>query len=424
MDNIMPIFSRLALLLLALPLFTHCLQDDCRSTRTFVQFEPVYLTEAQARAGITVEGPRPVGETGKIYAWKQYLFLGERNKGIHVIDYSNPAQPQQIAFWNLPGNVDMAIRDHYLYADQYMDLVTFDISNMQQPVQVCREENVYQMFGFDQGRGYIVDYTRTETTEIIDCADDRFNNPWFWNGANIFIDMAAFDVQPGIQNGGSAVVNAGIAGSYARFAQHPQFLYGIDNNNLITFNVDNPACPQEVQTQSVGWDIETIFPWDNWLFVGSSNAVYIFNNSTPNQPVLSQVFQHASGCDPVICDDNFAYVTIRNGRTCNNGVNGTVNQLSVVDIRQLPNATEVATIPMTDPMGLALTETHLFVCDDGLKVFDKTQAPNLTQVAHLTQWKTQDAAYLGNNILLVVGPGNLYLFDVSNPADPKLLSSL
>ena len=151
---------------------------------------------------------------------------------------------------------------------------------------------------------------------------------------------------------------------------------------------------------------------------------YIFNNSTPNQPVLSQVFQHASGCDPVICDDNFAYVTIRNGRTCNNGVNGTVNQLSVIDISQLPNATEVATIPMTDPMGLALTETHLFVCDDGLKVFDKTQSPNLTQVAHLTQWKTQDAAYLGNNLLLVVGPDGLYLFDVSNPADPKLLSSL
>ena len=58
-----------------------------------------------------------------------YIFLNEVNKGVHIIDNSNPAKPSIKAFINIPGNVDIAVKGSTLYADLFADLVVVDISN-------------------------------------------------------------------------------------------------------------------------------------------------------------------------------------------------------------------------------------------------------------------------------------------------------
>lgn len=57
-------------------------------------------------------------------------------KGIHIIDNSNPVNPHSIAFIQILANKDMEIRGDYLYADSLMDLVVFDISNINDIRQV------------------------------------------------------------------------------------------------------------------------------------------------------------------------------------------------------------------------------------------------------------------------------------------------
>lgn len=42
-------------------------------------------------------------------------------EGVHVIDNSNPQQPQKISFINIPRNVDISVKDGFLYADSLMD---------------------------------------------------------------------------------------------------------------------------------------------------------------------------------------------------------------------------------------------------------------------------------------------------------------
>lgn len=414
--------TRFFLLLLSLPTLAGCFRDNCRSSRTFVQLEPIYMTASEARSGLTVEAPRAMEAPGKIYAWGPYVFLGERYKGIHVMDNSDPTNPRPIAFWNLPGNVDMAIRGQYLYADQYMDMVTFDLTNLLQPQEVCRAKGAFSLFGYDPDKGWIVDYRRTEVARTLDCSDADQIGPWFFSGGGLFMNAEAFSSATTLgSSGADVVVSQGVAGSFARFAQHSRYLYGIDNQNLMPFDLSNPACPVGIGTIPVGWNIETIFPWKDWLFIGSNDAVFIFDNSNPAQPILAQTFLHATGCDPVICDERFAYVTIRDGLNCSPNA---INQLEVIDIQQLPGAEMRATYNMVNPRGLAQTPTHLFVCDDGLRVMDKTQAPTLRQVAHVKGIATWDAIYLGANLLLVVGPDGLMQFDVSNPEDPKWLSRL
>ena len=48
-----------------------------------------------------------------------------------------------MGFIEIPGNVDMAIKDDILYADSYIDLVAIDISNVTNPIEVKRVEDVF-----------------------------------------------------------------------------------------------------------------------------------------------------------------------------------------------------------------------------------------------------------------------------------------
>ena len=81
---------------------------------------------------------------GKIYFKDQYMYINEYQKGIHVVDLSDPANPALKAFIKIPGNVDMAIKDNMLYADSYIDLVLIDISNPEQPNEVKRIEEMFE----------------------------------------------------------------------------------------------------------------------------------------------------------------------------------------------------------------------------------------------------------------------------------------
>src|SRR5690606_23567161 len=73
--------------------------------------------------------------------------------GIHIIDNTNPLNPQKVAFINIKANKDMEVKGDYLYADSLMDLVVFDLSNIQNITEVARLEDVfpaYIVIPFDQ----------------------------------------------------------------------------------------------------------------------------------------------------------------------------------------------------------------------------------------------------------------------------------
>ncbi|MBP6811367.1 MAG: hypothetical protein KA138_07595 [Saprospiraceae bacterium] len=392
-----------------------CLHDECTSTRTFVRYDPIFKTHAECRLGITTLPAREMRQPGKIYALGHYLFINEKQEGIHIIDNSDPSNPHNIAFWSIPGNVDIAIQDQMLYADQYIDLLTINIADLQNPQIVCRSENVFPLFGYNPQRGYLVDYKRTDITEEVSCEE---RNNWFQRGDLVFFAADASAVSNNT-SGSGIPGGSGIAGSYARFGLYGEYLYTVDQSMLRTWSVIG-ACAAKLDSVYVGWNIETIFPWKDRLFLGSQTGVFIYNNSNPAHPVLESSFSHASGCDPVVCDDKYAYVTIHDGTTCN----GTFNQLDIIDIESLPSTTLLKTYQMKRPFGLSVTNEHLFLCDDGLKIFDKTDPLNLKELSHLRGISTYDVIAFSDSHLLLIGDEGFYQFDVSDPANPKQISHL
>lgn len=60
------------------------------------------------------------------------------------MDNRNPASPRIAGFVELIGNEDLSIKDDKLYADSYVDLVWFDISDPERPELEGRVENAFR----------------------------------------------------------------------------------------------------------------------------------------------------------------------------------------------------------------------------------------------------------------------------------------
>jgi hypothetical protein len=397
---------------------TSC-QDKCKTTVTYKSYEPVYMLREDLRSAVEALPARTLEQPGKIYAKDNFLFVNEVNKGIHVIDNSNPASPQVVSFINIPGNVDMAVKNNILYADSYIDLVALDISNPKQVELVKRVENVFPSYGYEQSATILVDYKEKWVTETLD-AD--CGSPSVVNGGPrptfFYADRALSSAAPG------SASKPGIGGSMARFTIYDRYLYTVSYSDMQLFDITTPTDPQKATKIGLGnWNIETIFPYKDKLFIGSQNGMHIYDNKNPANPELLSSYQHVQSCDPVVVEDNYAYVTLRSGTVCQ----GFTNQLEVLDITDLRSPNLVKTYPMQHPHGLGVDRSTLFICEGehGLKVFDAKNVKTIDQnlLAHFKDRDAYDVIPLGH-ILLVIGKDGLYQYDYSNPKDLKLLSTI
>lgn len=416
------LFSAILLLFLGASL-TSCLQDECDATRTYSRWDPVYVSPTLLRADIELGSPRELQNTGKIYYYKNYLLINEYQEGIHFFDNSDPSNPQSIAFLPIPGNVDMAIRNDHLYADSYVDLLTFDLSDPAHPVLDSRMEEVFPSLGYNDDRGYIVEYKETSVTETVGCQD--FRGPIYYVDDFLFVQEGA-SVDGAIRNNnspGNGVVGQG--GSLARFTIAKSYLYTVSEYDLKVFNLLVEGEPELVTTLNLGWGIETIFPYRDALFVGAQNGMHIVDISTPGRPEYQGAFWHMTACDPVYVNGDVAYVTLRDGTECN----GFSNQLDVINVEDLQKPYLLASFEMHHPIGLSVYKDHLYLCEDdeGIKVFDAsipeevgnhllTQVKGITAIDIITLYEEE--------VALVIGPDGLYQYDISDPADPKFLSKI
>src|SRR5687768_847384 len=104
---------------------------------------PVYTDYETFRSPASFLAPRAITKNGNIYIKDQYLFVIQPDAGIHFIDNSNPAYPNNLGFLNLVGCTGMSIKDNRLYANSFIDMVVFDISSITNPVEVARMKDIF-----------------------------------------------------------------------------------------------------------------------------------------------------------------------------------------------------------------------------------------------------------------------------------------
>lgn len=217
---------------------------------------------------------------------------------------------------------------------------------------------------------------------------------------------------------------SGKGGSLARFTVSGNYLYAVDASRLITYSIEQAGNPQQVKASEVGFDIETIFPYKDKLFVGSGEAMYVFSIANPANPVKIGMVSHIRACDPVVAHDSIAYVTVRSGSACG----GSLNALYVYDISNPQNPMEMNMLNMVEPYGLGWHEGYLYVCDgrDGLKVYTAgtgTYQYELTYTTSVAGARFYDCIPY-ENLLIAMVEGGVILYDISQPAAPEELSRI
>ena len=127
------------------------------------------------RDSVKFVDPREINNPGKLNYKGGYLFISETSKGIHIINNKNINNPINIGFIVLPGNYDIATKGDYLYADSYLDLVVFDISDVNAINEINRIEGSFENYYSDQGlfndQGIVIGFDEEVIEEYIENHD-------------------------------------------------------------------------------------------------------------------------------------------------------------------------------------------------------------------------------------------------------------
>ena len=400
-------------------LFSGCIKD--KVSRTYKIMRPVYADKAVVYNNVKSGPVEELSKPGKIFIRGNYLYINEIDKGIHIYDNSDPGNPRAISFIKIPGNLDVAVSGHYMYADMYTDLLTIDIANPLDAKVVDSNFNVFPERNY--GNGWIAD----QNTIIVDwiIKDTTVTDePDYGYGYGFYAPNICTSCLLAPQaSGGDSKANyvPGISGSMARFVVVNNYLYAVNNSSLLVYDITDASNPEKVNEQFSGWSIETIYPFNNNLFIGSSSGMFIYSIDQPASPDQKGNFNHASACDPVISDGDYAYVTLRSGTACQ----GYTNQLDVVDVSDLMSPHLVKSYQMTNPHGLAKDGNTLFICDgeDGVKVYDATDVNDITLVSHINGINAFDAIPWADR-LIVSGEDGLHQYDYSDVQNIRSLSTI
>ncbi|TLP82787.1 LVIVD repeat-containing protein [Maribacter sp. ACAM166] len=394
--------------------------DDYLVARPIVINAVTFKAEA-----IDILDPVPVVSSGKIYTYQNYIFVNDVDLGFHVIDNRTPSAPKSIAFIKLEGNYDISIKDDKLYADSYGDLVVFDISDIDNITLSNRivnaiytndmwlssiefpQADIYEYDDIDYDKDIVIGWeVKTERRPLSDY-EAQFN----CNSCDTFNSLENFE--------GTPQPSVGQGGSLARFKIIGDYLYVVDYSDISIFDISNLEEPKILEDVQVAWDIETIYNQGDILFIGGRQGMYIYDIKNPEKPKFISEFRHGTACDPVVVAGNYAYVTLQGGGFCGNTESG----LYVIDISNLKNPELKVIYPMNGPNGLGVKGNQLFICDGdaGLKVYDKSNAPNLILINNFENIVAYDVIPLASS-LLMIGDRTLYQYEyVEN--DLQLLST-
>ncbi|WP_138433547.1 LVIVD repeat-containing protein [Winogradskyella algicola] len=406
---------------------TSCNNDDEGLLDPVTVTIPVIKSKSEFRNSIAVTDAQPTNSDGKIYVYADLLFYIAQNSGIHIFNNQNPASPINLAFIQLEGVNDISVKNDILYADNYMDLVVFDISNMSNIQLVNTEEDMlpfYADYPSDVSYFQGVEYPASEdefiagytTIEMERSVVENDPNIYSWND-DVFWGWENFD--------GAVLVNeVGVGGSYAKFQIFNNALYTISDYSLLTFDISNyNAITQVSETWMEGWFggavLETTFIRKDYMFIGATNGMHIVGLQDEFNPAYTSSFLHATGCDPVVVEENTAYITIRGGNSC-----GAIeDQVNVIDVSDITSPLEYSSYFLASPYGLGIKDNILYVCnDDGINVFNAENPSNIV-LENTYNVDSKDVIPLSSH-LISVGDNVIHQFNYTDNFGLELIGTV
>lgn len=399
--------------------FSACNLDSGTQEFSYTKATGIYADLDDIRAIPLLGTVQEIVDPGKIFVEEEFLLIGEEKKGIHVLDNSDPSNPTQVGFINIPGNREFYIEGNFLYAETYYDMIKVDISNPEQPTLVNRVENTFAPRLFNDTQNALIGFTFEEINEEVDIDSDLFFELQQGQYDEIYFDYQE-NIIPESAVPASFAGNGNTSGSVNRITRAKDHVYAITNNKINIFSDINQL--EFVKEEYGNWGLETIYPYNNHLFIGARGSMEIYNIANPSNPQFISSFWHATSCDPVYPVDETAYLTLRSGDDCP----GDNNSLTVLDISNINNPQEVMNFEMDSPYGMSLINDVLYVGEgqNGIKLFDVTQKmrPQLIKSERSIEAYDIIPHPTNSEIILVAGPKGFGQYEIDQDYNMTLIS--
>lgn len=215
--------------------------------------------------------------------------------------------------------------------------------------------------------------------------------------------------------------STGVGGSLAKFTIVGNYIYAVSSHYLYTVDISDPAKPVNVGQSTLNFDMETIYPYKNRLFIGSRTGLYIYSIDKPAKPALIGEAKHGRSCDPVVANDSVSYSTLKGSTFCGPATSG----LYVYDVKNLNEPALKKTIPINEPIGLGMADSALYVscANEGMKVYSIKDAYNPVERQTLTGHHFIDLIPY-NDLLIGWVSGGIVLYDISDRLHPVFIKEI
>lgn len=235
----------------------------------------------------------------------------------------------------------------------------------------------------------------------------------------IFVCLAGCSKESATSSSDSS--SSGSGGSLARFAIANNYLYMVDWSTLKCYNLANPQSPTLTKTIELNWDVETVFPYKDNLFIGTRNGMYLLSIKEPGNPEKLGQISHLRSCDPVVANDSLAFVTLRGGTACGPATEG----LYIYNTKDPLNPVTIKILPVSTPHGLGLRDTIVYVCrmQEGLSIIN-VKKPADPKILKTVKGDDFQDVIPYNNLLITYVRNGLKLYDISTPTEPVEVTRL
>ncbi len=328
---------------------------------------PVYKSVDEIRATIQIQAPQTIQEGGKIFSNDRLLLINDVRRGIHVFDNTDLNRPIKIGFLPIAGNLDMIVVDDLLYADNYMDLLAFDMADLNNIQFLSRTKDVFPFDDINEEGEYLVYYTIEEVKKLVEPApnDNTFDS---------FIPSNNHKVGDRYGNYVSSSTKESVPYSssfQSRFAFQNGMLYHVDLQRLNIFSIDDIKNIRLEKSQALENQLnhaQHLMTSENLLLVASQNNVLLYQTTNAVHPTFVSFLLHANACTPVFLDKKRAFIGLNENAHCA----GWTNRLIELDVSDLNLNQQISTQAFANPKRILKYDHYLFIAkgEEGISILD------------------------------------------------------
>lgn len=123
-----------------------CFYGDCNDwlAEPINSFIPIILNRAKFKTFVKILPSEKFVKSKKIDIKDNIMIVNNVNKGFHIYNYPDAANPVEIAFFEILGATDVAFINSIIYINQAVDLVTLKYNLPTSKVTVlCKKKNIF-----------------------------------------------------------------------------------------------------------------------------------------------------------------------------------------------------------------------------------------------------------------------------------------